>query len=393
MKNSLISLLLSMESGQINVLNRPAVWTARHSAVRPRVQLLRGRAAILAKVEMLEELCQRTGQSGEMSRLNYQMRKPTEAKKIPALLLIGLNANVTPAEATADDVQGAVMLYEYTLAGQGLRLFATDDTSGLGTVIAPAGMRIQVAEAACARLTEMGALGTLITVASGIEDAQAECAPERRTRAFELARQQRSVPLGLPLGGTFDETLAALGKHTRRNLRYYRRRLESDLGSEFVPQVEMSRRDFLAFNRASMNPATEAWAEWRYESVRNGDAVMFAGMRGRDGRWLSLIGGHRHEVTTHIDWQMNLAGLTHCSLSTVMRSYVLEHETELGMKHMVFTGGTPHSMRHSFACVDVTDVVALRRSMAGATLRRLARWVLPGNFLGQTLRDKELRWE
>jgi hypothetical protein len=389
MKNS----LTSIESVQVNLLNRPAARTSKLSAVRPRVQLLRGRAAISAKAEMLEELCRQTGQTGAMHWLEFKMGTPTAAKKIPTLLLIGLNANVTPEEATADDVLGAVMLYEYKLAGRGLRLFATDDMTGLGTVIAPAPMRTQVAEAACAELVELGALAVLITVAPGTGCAQPEYLRERPAAAFKIARQVRSVPLGLPLEKTFEETLATLGKHTRRNLRYYRRRVENNMGSEFVPRVEMSRRDFLKFNRASMNPTTDALAGWRYDSAQDGMGMMFAGMRARDGRWLSLIGGRRHRETIEIDWQMNLAGLTRYSLSTVMRSYVLEHESELGMKHMVFTGGTPHSMRHSFACVDAMDVVVVRRSAAGGVLRRLARWVLPGNFLMQILRDPELRWE
>jgi hypothetical protein len=90
---------------------------------------------------------------------------------------------------------------------------------------------------------------------------------------------------------------------------------------------------------------------------------------------------------------MNLAGLPRCSLSTVMRSYVLEHEIELGNRQLAFTGGTPHSIRHSFACMDVTDVIAVRGSTAGWLLRRLARWTIPeNNFLGQTLRDETLNW-
>jgi hypothetical protein len=385
--------LISIESAQINLLNHSAGRALRLPALRPQIQVLRGQAAISAKVPMLEQLCERTGQAGAMHWLEFRMRKPTEAKKIPTLLLVGLNPGVTPEEATANDVLGAVMLYEYKLAGLGMKLFATGDMTGLGNVIAPAAVRIEVAEAASAELMERGALAALITVAQGTEYTQPERVRGTPAAAFKLARQVRSVPWGLPLGRTLDETLARLGKHTRRNLRYYRRRLESDMGSEFVPQVEMSRRDFLKFNRTSMNPATDEWAGWRYDSAQNGQAMMFAGMRSRDGQWLSLIGGRRHRETIEIDWQMNRAGLTHYSLSTVMRSYTLEHETGLGMKYMGFTGGTPHTMRHSFERVDAMDLVSVRRSAVRAGMRRLAGWVAPGNFLAQTLCDTRLRWE
>jgi hypothetical protein len=120
---------------------------------------------------------------------------------------------------------------------------------------------------------------------------------------------------------------------------------------------------------------------------------MFAGVRARNGRWLSLIGGRRHMQVTEIDWQMNLAGLPRYSLSTVMRSFVLEHEVGLGTTRLAFTGGTPHPMRHSFVCVDAVDVIALRRSASGWLLRRLAWWLFPEkNFLGQALRDRQLHW-
>jgi hypothetical protein len=96
---------------------------------------------------------------------------------------------------------------------------------------------------------------------------------------------------------------------------------------------------------------------------------------------------------TEIDWQMNLAGLPRYSLSTVMRSYILQHEVELSTEKLTLTGGTPHSMRHSLECVDAMDIVALRRSPIAWMLRRMARWVFPEqNFLGHALRDQHLRW-
>jgi hypothetical protein len=381
---------VTINSSQIALLSGSASRAVEPSVVRPPVQLLRGREAIVAKWEMLQTLCERTGQTGVMHWLDYQISKPTEAKKIPTMLLVGLPENMSPAEATADDVLGVVMLYEYKFASIGLQLFATADMVGRRTVIAPAAMRTQVAEAACAKLIEQGALAVMITY---MPEAQPLSARERPAAKFEMARQERSVPLGLVLGSTFDETLATLGKHTRRNLRSYRRRLESDRGSEFVPQAEISRTDFLTFNQASMNPFSDAMARFRYDSAQSESGMMFAGMRAQDGQWLSLIGGRRYRDALDIDWQMNLAGMTHYSLSTVMRSYVLEHETGLGTKNMVFTGGTPHSIRHSFACVEATDLVALRRSFAGRALRSLSRRLLRGNFMGQTLSNDQLRWE
>ena len=213
------------------------------------------------------------------------------------------------------------------------------------------------------------------------------------TAGGQIVSRTRSVPRYLPLAATAEATLATLGRHTRRNLRYYRRRLEIEVGAEFVPEVEMGLRQFLAINRASTNPVSDDLARWRYEAIQRTPGTLFAGVRTPKGRWLSLVGGRRHNRSVEVDWQINLAGLPRYSLSTVMRSYLLEHEIELGTTKLVFTGGTPHSIRHSFVCVDATDVIALRRSSRAWILQRFARWIFPEtNFLGHALRDAQLPW-
>jgi hypothetical protein len=365
----------------------------RMAATLSGVHRLCGRAAVSAKMGMLKDLAQRTGQAAEMHWLDYHLNTPTALKKIPALVLVGLDGGVDTAEAGADDLIGAVLLYEYGIAGRGSGVFATDDTNGEHTVIAPRHIRVQVAEAACQALVQMGALTVMVTVEGRDEERTAPWVHNALTAGCEMARRSRLVPRHLPLGETHEATLASLGRHTRRNLRYYRRRLESELGAVFVPEVAMERAEFLAINRASMNPAPESLAAWRYDSTQRWPGAMFAGVKARDGRWLSLIGGRRHMDKTEIDWQMNLAGLARYSLSTAMRSYVLQHEVERGTTRLEFMGGTPHSIRHSFACLDAVDVIAVSRSPASWMLRRLARWIFPeNNFLGHVLRDPDLHW-
>jgi hypothetical protein len=122
-------------------------------------------------------------------------------------------------------------------------------------------------------------------------------------------------------------------------------------------------------------------------------APMLSGVKAADGRWLSLIGGRRRRGVTEIDWQLNLAGLPQHSLSTVMRSYMLEHEVALGTRKLVFEGGTPHSIRHSFTSVAAEDVIVHRRSLIAWAIRKAARWITPKkNFLGQLLHDPDLNW-
>jgi hypothetical protein len=90
---------------------------------------------------------------------------------------------------------------------------------------------------------------------------------------------------------------------------------------------------------------------------------------------------------------MNRVGLPRHSLSTVMRSYLLEHEIALGTKQLEFEGGTAHSMRHAFVNSKAADMIVVRRSLCGWLLRRSARWIFPdNNFVRTALLDKELQW-
>jgi hypothetical protein len=366
---------------------------AELAVTRQEIQVLRGREALLSKLEMLNTLCERAGQAGATHWLEHQIGTPNERNKIPTLVLVGLRANTSVAEVTADDVRGAVILYEYRMLGRGTGVFAGDDSTGQRAVIAPKHLRAQVAEAVCHELVARGALAVMLTYEGTMGGTSAGENPDSPTAAWKMAMRGRSVPLYLTLDTSYETTLASLGKHTRRNLRYYRRRAECETGCEFVPLVEMTRREFIEINRASINPVPAALANWRYDAFSGSPGMLFAGVRASDGRWLSLIGGRRHRQITEIDWQINLDGLPRLSLSTVMRAYLLEHEVGLGTETLMFSGGTPHSMRHSFACVDVVDAMVLRQSAGARLLRALAPAVLPRrNFIAQALRDPQMCW-
>ena len=119
---------LALGTAQTPIL--PAVGSRKLSLVaraeqeRLAIHVLRGREAVLGRLDVLIELSHRTGQAGAMRWLDYQMRTPTERKKIPTLVLIGAGGHIAPGSATADDLCGAVVLYEYKIAGCGLKIFA-----------------------------------------------------------------------------------------------------------------------------------------------------------------------------------------------------------------------------------------------------------------------------
>jgi hypothetical protein len=369
----------------------PASWDWASSAgVEP---LVRGRDAVVAKRGMLVELSRRTGQPGVMDILEHLVHSPTALGKTPYLVLSGLREGVPAVQATAADVTGAVLMYEYRVAGMGLRVFATDDVTGRRTILAPEAMRMKVAEEACGILARAGAQVALISLEGRPEPMSRPLQLAKQSREYRIAVRTRTFARDLLLEDTIEATLASLGNSTRRNLRRYRQRLEKDLGAEFVPSVEMGPREAVELNRNSTNPIPDAEALWRYECLRATPNRLFAGVRAADGRWLSVVAGRRHGDVTEIDWQMNLADLPQYSLSTVMRSYLLEHEVQLGMRKIIFLGGTPHAMRHSLVRSESGDVLMVRKSVRAWLLCRMCRWVFPqANFLRGMLMDKQLSW-
>jgi hypothetical protein len=366
----------------------------RHRPGQP-VRLVRGHQAVAALQPAVEGLSRRTGQTGSMDWLGDFLLSPDSIKKIPYMLLMGRAAwNSMPLEAiAARDLDAALLIYEYRYAGLQTGIFATDDTNGSRTVIAPSDERIAAAHLAATELMRLGAAMAFISVDGG-GDESIQDGP-LTTSGIQVTSRSRAVPAHLPLASTLEETLGTLGTRTRRNLRYYRRRAEREIGAAFVPRVRISREEFLALNTACTHPLTPASALWRHRLLQRSaenSSTVFAGLRSNDGSWLSLIWGHRHNGLTKIEWQMNRAGLARHSISTVMRSFLLEHEIGTGATQLRFIGGTPHSIQSALADSVATDILAVRsNSLRAKILDRFARRLLPeSNFLRSALSGQDL---
>jgi hypothetical protein len=334
-----------------------------------------------------------------MDDVGYYLSKPGALRRVPHLLLLSKAPVIDLDRLTADDLVGAVLLYRYTVLGCGIGAFTTNDRSGRATLVAPAAVRGAVAEMVSRRLLDLGALAILISY-RGVDGSKKGEEPDRSVLPGDLTagdknarwvRREREIPDYLPLEKTYDATLARIGQRTRSNLRYYRRRSERDLGCTFVPAVEMGKGEFLAFNSECMYAVSSKVAGWRYDRLKDVSVPTFMGIKDRDGRWLCLLGGRRHQIGTEILWQMNRGGLAAYSLSLVMRSYYMEHEISQGMPRLFIEGGTAHPMRFSFVRDKVTDLVVMRRSWSALLISKLAKlFVKRDNELAVMLLDKGL---
>ncbi len=357
-----------------------------------RTRIITGRKEILALQPMLEAMSVRCGQSGAIDHLAYFLNSENARKKTPHLVLLGPDLHRPGVEL--DSAVAAMLVHEYRVLGCGMGVFATDDTSGRRTLIAPETMRARALDLAC---TAVMRAGGQIIVMSVMEDADqitvADVSPIRVNGAWTYTSREREIPSYLPLESTLDATLATMGQRTRSNMRYYRRRAEAQLGSVFVERVELHRYAFKTFNRECMYAVSDHDAGLRYDSLTTVPGMFLCGIRAEDGRWLSMIGGRRYRDMVEIDWQMNRNDLPAYSLSTVMRMYFIEHEIALGTRKMYIEGGTPHAMRFSFATDLVRDVGLVKRTRMAAMMRRIVLHLLPPtNFVREILKDESLTW-
>ena len=350
--------------------------------------------SILRLQRVLADLSVKCGQPGVMDDVGYFLSKPGTLRRVPHLLLISKAPALDLERVTADDLLGAVLVYRYMVLGCGIGMFSTNDRSGRGTLVGPAALRSTLAEMATRSLMERGAFAVLISFRDGDTGSEKSQPVGGSTANDKTARwvwRQREMADYLPLEETFDGTLAKIGTRTRRNMRYYRKRAEAELGCVFLPEVRIGRREFLDFNRECMYAVPGKVASWRYQSLENLETPLFMGIKDKGGRWLSLLGGRRHHDGTEILWQMNRSGLSPYSLSIVMRSYFMEHEIAHGMTKLYMEGGTAHPMRFSFVNDRVTDLVVVRRSRLGLVVPTLANlFIKPDNDLALMLLDKSL---
>ena len=362
------------------------------------VLVLSGYADVLAQSSLLESLAERCDQAGAMNWLGYFLAASSFKGKHPYLVLMMKSGSDT-SSPRLEEVHAAVLLFEYRVLGMSTGAYSTDDWAGFRTVIAPEAERAAMSVMAADALLARGAQMVLISYGQhpGIERP---LMPVMRSPAMWVSGK-RPVAMTLLLEPTVKETLAKLGKSTRFNLGYYRRRLQAVEPCEFVDNAAdfLKEGELEGLNRTSLNPNDPGEFRLQYECACKLPGGFLLGLRNRQGKWLSLIGGWRQGDVTVLHWQMNAAGYEKFSLGTAMRSYFLEHEVERGAKKLIYYGGTPHSMGNSFERDEVNDLLVRRRSLRSNALLGVVRllavvrkYVGINSLLVQMVGSNQLDW-
>lgn len=194
----------------------------------------------------------------------------------------------------------------------------------------------------------------------------------------------------IPLSATFAEFLNSLGRHTRRNLRYYRRRFEATHGA-FV-----SAMNFAEFEQAAEVLLCKKVVGASHSALRRTLAVLsavsrplLAGLRSRDGDWMAVIGGWHAGTSAVVFAQMNDdRDHTDMSLGLVLRSYLIEAMTVAGMHEVVFWAGAGGLLaKHAIPLP--TTAVYLDKQLPGWRLFQCTLAALQ-NYLPETVRQKSV---
>jgi hypothetical protein len=355
------------------------------------IEILKGRAQILERARALEELALRCCQRGGMHNLDYFLTLQSARSRIPVLLL---------GFTSEKGLDWAVLVYELAPFGIHTGIFSTEEISGYRTVIAPEQTRATAASAAAAALLAQDAHAVVITCLSPYDNAGFALSPTVPNCQWTL--RARTVARTLKVHhGSYEATLKSLGKSTRFNMGYYRRKLARQLNTQFISDARgiFTDAEFLTLNEGSLNPVTPELASLQYKMACTVRGGFLLGLCAEDGQWLGLIGGWRQAETTVLLWQLNRAGFERNSLGIVMRGYFLEHEITRGAQEVTFHGGSPNSIEHSFVKEDVTDLIVLRDTWRSATLIALARffgrshwWKKVPSFSAASISDPDLHW-
>ena len=375
-------------------------------------RVVSGREAILHLQPELRVLAESCGQPGTIDRMQYFLNAPYRGLTEPrsSSLLRRLTGARLPSGRTkvpqmlyrtgSQGLEAAVLLLEYRSLGLRNGLYSPVYGDSDRTVIAPLEQRAAAARQAGELLLRRGARLVLLSYVE--EPVRAE-PPDLRDSALEddfwdsaglAATQLRDTSHVLPLLGTYNETLARMGSRTRRNLRAYQRRAVQQLAAVYESPAKVSVEEFLELNQASFYAAPEWVARWRYASVEDVPGGFFAGLRGGDGRWLSLAGCYVQQATSTmcLDWQMNRTGFESFSLMSALRSFLIADQIQHGRRKINFDGGTSHTIRSAFLPETTRDLLFLHPTLRPGLLRSLSRRFKAAGPILHTLRSDALVW-
>ena len=203
-------------------------------------------------------------------------------------------------------------------------------------------------------------------------------APSAGLRVVRLGSALREV---LPLGPDFEQTLAALGRHTRRNVRNACK-LAAGEGIKFAFETIADPERFALTRATEPYPlgkgrvrALEGYAEQTGTAFRST-------LRAQDGTVFSYSCGFVDGTTAYLVYQLNDRSWSRVGPSLMHRGFLLEALVARGCSELVFVHGCSGTLRHSCPPV-ASDHYWVMRSRSGRLATEALARLRPSSILGK----------
>jgi hypothetical protein len=191
----------------------------------------------------------------------------------------------------------------------------------------------------------------------------------------------------LVLPAAYETFLGSLGKKTRRNFRYYRRKFEA-AGHAYVDDLSDDEFDRAAIELRTKCHLSNSLSEIKraVRTVRSADRRWVVGLRHSNGEWLSVAAGWLAAGRATMFLQLNNdRQFADASLSVVLRACLIETFIRNGIAELVFwSGSAPPLSRYvrpipAIAIhLDATTIGwRLIRGMIRTTEPLIGRWITP----------------
>ncbi len=277
----------------------------------------------------------------------------------------------------------AVLLYGRRQWGLPSGLVRGGNRSGDGVVIAPPALRVAALTAAAECMLANPWVHSVLASVRG------EAPPSVSNFGFQARWRARTVATDLSLTGGFEGVLSRMRPRSRRNYRYFRRRAESQLGAAFVPGLtDTQAEDAVSMlHGGGLHPQPLSRALRLLAVARETPGYFAMGVHDASGQWLSYLSGWREGGRSFVEQQLNDPSMLAASLSTVMRTCLMEHEAATGADEIVFVGGSSDALGRYCAPDQCLDLLATQAGLRGTVATGLVTTLRPRGEVATMVRE------
>jgi hypothetical protein len=284
--------------------------------------------------------------SAPISALMREVLAAPDATYTPEYFLPRLNAGAEPRVVACyegERLVGVVYTYERAVCSVRTGFAFGGDQMGRGLVLAAPEREQEILEASCNFLLGQGIHAMLFDWTPQNSHTHDPVKLKKTGIRVKTIADPRTEGDWLPLQLDYESFLATLGPHTRRNLRYYRRRVEaagySYTGVLPAGDFDAALGQLNTLADYPMDPERLARDKRYFDSF---GSPVIAGLRASSGEFVSLIAGFTSGNHLHILTQLNGENeeTRKLSLSLVLRGYLIEDFIARGCTAVHFFQGS-----------------------------------------------------